>query len=320
MDEFEVIRRYFQDLTPSDTSVALGIGDDCCLLNPEPGRQLAMSTDTLLAGRHFLASQDAADIAYKSLAVSLSDLAAMGARPRWFSLALTLPKVEEAWLEKFALGLAECAQRFAVSLVGGDTTRGPLAVTINIIGSVVPGQASRRDGAKPGDLICVTGTLGDAALALSLIREKSGRKPVESAQLAFLESRLHRPTPRLEEGLALAAFASAAIDLSDGLAGDLGHVLRQSRCGALLYEQSFPQSPAFSALTREDQRTAMQTRGGDDYELCICLPRKHFDSALALCPCGLSIVGEIEAEAGLRLQTATGDKIALPAHGYRHFE
>lgn len=320
MDEFEIIRSYFQDLTPSDARIALGIGDDCCLLNPEPGLQLAMSTDTLVAGRHFLASQDAADIAYKSLAVSLSDLAAMGARPRWFSLALTLPEIDGLWLEKFARGLAECAQRFAISLVGGDTTRGPLAVTINIIGSVMPGQAIRRDGAKPGDLICVTGTLGDAALALLLISEKAGREPVESAQLDFLENRLHRPTPRLEEGLALAAFSSAGIDLSDGLAGDLGHVLHQSGCGALLYDDRFPQSAAFAALAREDLRTALQTRGGDDYELCICLPKAHFESALALCPSGLSVVGKIEAEAGIRLQTAAGDKIALPAHGYRHFE
>lgn len=221
MDEFALIRRWFAQLTPPHDGVALGVGDDCALLAPVAGEQLAVTTDTLIAGRHFPDETAAADIGWKSLAVSLSDLAAMGAQPMAFTLALSLPSADENWLKDFAAGLRECAIGAGIALVGGDTTRGPLSITVTAFGTLPPAHALLRSAAQIGDLICVTGTLGDAALALR--HWQQGRTPA-SGDERELRARLDRPAPRNAAGLALRGIAHAAIDLSDGLLGDLEHI------------------------------------------------------------------------------------------------
>lgn len=304
MDEFALIRRYFSGLTAADAGVRLGIGDDCALLQVPPGQELAVTSDTLVAGRHFPEDTRAEDIGWKSLAVNLSDLAAMGAEPRWFLLALTLPDPAAAWLSAFAQGLGELAAQHRVALVGGDTTRGPLSITLTAMGLVPAGAALRRSGAGVGDLVCVTGTLGDAALALRL-REQAP---------AVLRARLDRPTPRLAAGLALRGLATAAIDVSDGLAGDLGHILEASGVGAELDAEALPMSTAFREHAPADQRLALQTQGGDDYELCVCLPPERLAAAQAAVDVPLTVVGRITAEPGLR-----GGGAPLPARGYVHF-
>ncbi|MFP5306942.1 MAG: thiamine-phosphate kinase, partial [Gammaproteobacteria bacterium] len=223
MDEFALIRRYFARLTAAHAGVVLGVDDDAALLAPQPGSQLVVTTDTLIAGRHFPESTAPFDIGWKSPAVNLSDLAAMGATPRWFLLALSLPDADARWLEPFASGLRALADRHHVALVGGDTTRGPLAITITAIGEVPAGEALLRSGARVGDLICVTGTLGDAGLALAL-RPGLGIRDSGLGD-SFLMARLNRPEPRVAAGIAMRGIATAAIDLSDGLAGDLQHIL-----------------------------------------------------------------------------------------------
>ncbi|AXQ29055.1 thiamine-phosphate kinase [Solimonas sp. K1W22B-7] len=311
MDEFALIRRYFARLTPHRADVALGIGDDCALLQPTPGLQLAVTSDTLIAGRHFPEATAPADIGWKALAVNLSDLAAMGAEPRWFTLALSLPSPDAAWLEGFAGGLRELAQISGIALVGGDTTRGPLSITITAMGEVPPGQALRRDGARPGDRICVTGTLGDAALALRLL-ERPGLPPQ-------LRQRLDRPTPRLAAGLGLRGLATAALDLSDGLAGDLGHILAASGVGAEIDLKTLPASAHFNGLAPVELRSELQLRGGDDYELCVCLPPEAVEEARQRLDVPLTEIGRITAEPGLRSVDTSGDKQNQEACGYRHF-
>lgn len=314
MDEFALIRQYFAALTPPRADVPLGIGDDAALLAPHAGHELAISTDTLIAGRHFPENTAPADIGWKSLAVNLSDLAAMGAEPWAFTLALSLPAVDAQWLREFASGLGELARSAGIALVGGDTTRGPLAITITVLGRVPNGQALRRAGAKAGDTICVTGTLGDAALGLRRLES------IE-AHAQTLRRRLDRPMPRLDAGLKLRGIAHAAIDLSDGLAGDLAHVLAASGVGAEVRADALPSSPAFDALaTQPSDRLELQARGGDDYELCFCLPQDRVAGAqLALAPVPVTVIGRITAEPGLRFVDAAGAIIALPPSGYRHF-
>ena len=311
MDEFALIRRHFAGLTPARADVVLGIGDDCALLQPSPGLQLAVTSDTLIAGRHFPKSTAAADIGWKALAVNLSDLAAMGAEPRWFTLALSLPASDESWLAGFAAGLRELAQASGIALVGGDTTRGPLSITITAMGEVAPGQALRRDGARPGDRICVTGTLGDAALALRLL-DRPGLPPQ-------LRQRLDRPTPRIAAGLALRGLASAALDISDGLAGDLGHILVASGVGAEIDLEALPGSAHFNGLAPSEERAELMLRGGDDYELCVCLPPEAVEEAQQRLDVPLTEIGRITAEPGLRSVDASGDSQAQETCGYRHF-
>lgn len=307
MDEFALIRQHFSTLTAAREGVTLGIGDDAALLQMPAGQELVVSTDTLVAGRHFPLDTAPADIGWKSLAVNLSDLAAMGAEPRWFTLALTLPEADEAWLSGFAGGLRELADRQRVALVGGDTTRGPLSITVSALGLVPAGAALRRDGARPGDLVCVTGSLGDAALAL----RKTG---------TGLDQRLNRPEPRVAAGLALRGLASAALDLSDGLAGDLGHILRASGVGAVLEASRLPMSPAFQAHAPSAERLTLQAQGGDDYELCVCVPPQHLAEAQGrLAPLPLTPVGHITGGEGLQVLDAAGGRIPLEARGYRHF-
>lgn len=329
MDEFGLIRRYFTSLTEPTDSVVRGIGDDAAILAPPGGHELLMTSDTLVAGRHFPLSTTAFDIGWKSLAVNLSDLAAMGAQPLWFLLALTLPAPDESWLAGFADGLGTLAREQGIALVGGDTTRGPLAITITAVGAAPAGTALRRDRARPGDLVCVTGTLGDAALGLRLTGHRvaamqdEAREPCAQTRLDLetLRTRLDRPTPRLQAGLALRGLATAAIDLSDGLAGDLGHVLAASGVGAALDADALPMSDAFARQAESAERLALQAAGGDDYELCVCLPPERLAAARrALGVLPLTVIGTISSEPVLRWHAADGRLLTPELQSYQHFD
>jgi len=312
VDEFQLIRHYFVGLTAGSEGVVLGIGDDAALLAVPMGHELVVTTDTLVSGRHFPTQTRPFEIGWKALAVNLSDLAAMGATPRWFTLALTLPSPDADWLAGFSEGLKALADLHGVALVGGDTTRGPLSITITAMGLLPTARAMRRDGAVQGDLVCVTGTLGDAALALRQLSDPSADPS--------LRRRLDRPTPRVEAGRILAEWGSAAIDLSDGLAGDLHHILIASQLGAELRAEDLPQSPAFASAAAADA-LALQLHGGDDYELCVCLPPQHFAAAqrgLSAIGVTLTRIGVMTAAPGLRLSENAVMRELLP-RGYQHF-
>jgi len=317
MDEFSLIRRYFSDIG-GDSGVVLGVGDDAALLRPEAGCELAVTTDTLIAGRHFPLQTAAVDIGWKALAVNLSDLAAMGASPRWCTLALSLPEVDADWLRDFAAGFAELAQIHGVALVGGDTTRGPLSLSVTAMGEVPAGRAIRRDTARVGDCICVTGTLGDAALALHRIKAAAAM-PVSEADLA-LRARLDRPQPRVAEGLALRGIASAAIDLSDGLIGDLGHILERSQVGAEIRVEALPSSAAFARLAAPEERANWQLAGGDDYELCLCVPAERLGAAREAVASPITVIGRIVDGHDLRVLGPDGATMSPSRSAYRHFE
>ena len=315
ISEFEIIREYFTR-PPQRPESHLGVGDDAALLAIPAGQELALTMDTLVAGRHFPEDTRAEDIGWKSLAVNLSDLAAMGAQPSGFTLALTLPEPNCDWLARFAQGLFELAQQFGVDLMGGDTTRGPLSITIAAHGLVPAGQALRRNGAKLGDLVCVTGTLGDAALALDL-----GAQAPE-----LLALRLNRPVPRVEVGIALRGLASAVIDLSDGLAGDLRHILKASKLGASIELAKLPRSEDFQRLRNQvpklfpgDHTLQYQLSGGDDYELCFCLPPEQLDQAREKLATRFTVVGSITPGPGLQWLDASGAQVKLALGGYDHF-
>ena len=319
MDEFTLIRRFFASSGIRRTDVVLGVGDDCALLRMPPGVDLAVTTDTLVAGRHFPPSTSAWDIGWKSLAVNLSDLAAMGARPRWFTLALTLPEADPDWLHGFSAGLQALAKEQNVALVGGDTTRGSLSITITAMGSVRPNQSMRRDAARCGDLICVTGTIGDAALALRLARN---RRQLSGKAGQGLRQRLDRPQPRVRAGLALGRVGAAAIDVSDGLAADLGHLLDASGFGGEIQAAALPRSPEFDALAPDDATALrLQLHGGDDYELCVSLrpadvPRAR--RALMRLGVPLTVIGRVTTALGLRLHGCQGVERLMPV-GFNHF-
>lgn len=314
LTEFDVIARFFQGHGPQRDDVLLGIGDDAALLQPSPGRQLVVAVDTLVAGRHFPANTPAADIGYKALAVNLSDLAAMGATPAWATLSLTLPAVDEAWLQAFAGGFFALATEYGVALVGGDTTRGPLSVTVQVQGYIEAGKALRRDAAAAGQALYVSGSLGDAAGALHQLQTGG------HAEAALLQ-RLNRPLPRVALGQALAGVAAAAIDISDGLLADLGHILDASGCGATLWPARLPTSPALQALP-DEQRLDCQFNGGDDYELCFSVAPQQRDALQQLQqrqPVPLTEIGVLEAQPGLRCQYPDGRVVAPRAHGFDHF-
>ncbi len=320
--EFELIRRYFERPAAGPRAgVALGVGDDCALLNLEPGMQLAVSTDMLVEGRHFAAGADARLLGHKSLAVNLSDLAAMGATPRWATLALALPAADEAWLEGFSAGLHALAERHGLALVGGDTTRGPLTISITIMGEVPAGLALRRDGARPGDDLWVSGELGGAALGLACAQ---GRAQLPPADAEAVLARLHAPEPRVALGERLRGLASSAIDVSDGLAGDLQHVLERSAAGALLHCALLPRAAAFASLADPALEMHCLLSGGDDYELAFTAPQSARGELAALgAELGLALtrVGEIlprGSGAPLRLLDAAGTPMLAP-RGYDHF-
>lgn len=310
--EFEIISRYFTR-APTRTDIILGVGDDAALLRCLAGHELVVTTDTSIAGRHFPYEMPAVDVGWRALAVNLSDLAAMGATPAWFTLALTLPEADNTWLEAFSRGLFECALEYDIELVGGDTTRGELTITIQAMGHVPSGQGVRRDGARPGDVVCVTGTLGDAALGLELLQ--GGHKP-DSADAAWLLRRLYRPQPRVAAGVVLRGSAHACIDISDGLSADLGHILQASGVGAVVETAKLPTSKAFKRLAGENASTLQSS--GDDYELCVCLSQPDYESIRAQRVSDLTAVGRITAEPGLHWLGADGRETSLTP-GYDHF-
>jgi thiamine-monophosphate kinase len=319
LGEFELIRRYFRrDDGPRNPAVSLGIGDDCALLQTTPGMQLAVSSDMLVEGRHFFPDIDAEALGHKALAVNLSDLAACGARPLAFTLALSLPHADEPWLERFARGLFELADVHGCTLMGGDTTRGPLNICITVVGEVPAGQALLRSGARPGDELWVSGTLGDARLALEALQ---GRRVLAPAALETSRLRLERPTPRVALGLALRGIASAAMDLSDGLAGDLGHLLSASGCGASLDADTLCGLLVASAAVPDPKdRLALVLGGGDDYELLFSAPAAQHEAVRAAgraAGVALTRIGRLEGAPGLRVIDAQG----RPVHGrYASFD
>ena len=314
--EFDLIARHFTRVTPG---AVLGVGDDCALLAPSPGMQLAVSSDMLLEGRHFSPQDGPAGLGHKALAVNLSDLAAMGARPRWATLSIALPAADEGWLAAFTRGFFRIADQYGVELVGGDTTRGPLTLSITVIGEVPPGQALRRDGARPGDEVWVSGTLGAAAMALAY---RQGRLFMEQIDAAKVLPALYLPTPRVELGLALRGVATSAIDISDGLLGDLGHVLERSQAGAVLDFAALPTLPAVRAYLHEAVARDCVLAGGDDYELCFTAPAEKHDAVLAAAAtAGVAVtpIGRITAEAGLAVVGPDGAPLTIEHTGYDHF-
>ncbi|MCX4187244.1 thiamine-phosphate kinase [Methylophaga sp. OBS4] len=319
LSEFSLIEQYFAKLTVSRDDVVVGIGDDCAVLACPPDKNIAVSIDTLVEGVHFFADVDPISLGYKSLAVGLSDLAAMGAKPVWFTLALTLPEVNEDWLESFARGLAELALQHQIQLVGGDTTRGPLTISIQVHGLVDKTHVLRRDTAQVGDLIYVTGTLGDAGAALQTRLQNWQQDVLDERDWQYLQQRLERPTPRIDISPKLLGIAHAAIDISDGLLADLGHILDKSHKGAIVQLDRLPLSPA---LTKLDSSTAHQLAlsSGDDYELCFTVPRTLAGQLDASCD-NITCIGEITDEPGLKLIGKDLQEIALEnlRTGYDHF-
>lgn len=320
LSEFDLIKRYFKRDRPG--RAPLGIGDDCALLAITPGRQLAISSDMLVEDRHFFAGADPRMLGHKALAVNLSDLAAMGARPVAFTLALALPEANPDWLAGFSQGLFALADAHGCELIGGDTTKGPLNICITVFGELSPGHALRRDAAQVGDDIWISGTLGDARLALAGYWNELEFK-LDPALHAEAATRMHLPTPRVALGLALASLpvAHAALDISDGLVGDLGHILQASRVGATLDVDALPAGPVLAqqALALRRRFTAA---GGDDYELCFTAPHAAREAVLAAgTQAGTPVtrVGTIDAAPGLRLVDAHGVALDLALSGWDHF-
>ena len=322
--EFGLIARHFQRPGAAyPAQVALGIGDDCALLNPTPGYQLAISSDMLVQGRHFFPDVDPVALGHKALAVNLSDLAAMGARPLGFTLALALPEADEAWLAAFATGLFALADAHACPLIGGDTTHGPLNICITVFGEVRPGKAMRRDAARAGDDLYLSGQVGEARLALEIRRQTPWALAHTAApDLPTLLDRMDRPTPRLALGQALSGLASAALDVSDGLVGDLGHIARASGVGADIEWASLPRSTAIAALPEPHQHTCL-LHGGDDYELLFTAPasaRASIEAAAQASRTPVHRIGQITPHAGaLRLLDPSGTPQPIAGRGFDHF-
>jgi len=318
--EFALIEKYFYQRTGKRKDVALGIGDDCALLDIPQGQQLAITVDTLVEGIHFLPTVSAEDLAWKAIAVNLSDLAAMGAEPAWLTLALTIPEAKKNWLEAFSNSFFECADYYGLQLIGGDTTRGPLTVTIQAMGFVPPQHSLQRSGAKPGDVICVTGNIGDAGLGLAISSGK--HKTTNQQHQSFLMSRFNRPSPRVAEGIAVRQIASAAIDLSDGLAGDLQHLLDASEVGATIEVESLPLSKSMTAECNIEDAIQYALSSGDDYELCFTVPEENLDrleQAFKTTSCNYTKIGRITGGNQINY-TQDGKQIDLRLSGYSHFK
>jgi len=316
LSEFDIIERYFSHRAAARADVVLGIGDDAALLQVPADRQLVVAMDTLVAGRHFPPQTAAFDIGWKALAVNLSDLAAMGADPAWATLSLTLPDADEAWLAGFADGFFALAERYRVELVGGDTTRGPLAVTVQVHGLVEPGRALRRSGARAGQQLFVTGTPGDAACALQTLLSGEAVTPA-------LLQRLNRPEPRVDFGVALAGkvTGAAAIDISDGLLADLGHILDAGQCGATLWIDRLPRSAGLASV-QDETALACQLYGGDDYELCFSLDPERAGQLEALArqqQLAVTRIGVLESQPGIRCRREDGSLYTPQGAGFDHF-
>ncbi len=317
MDEFFLINTYFKPLEHARDDVILGIGDDAACLDIPLGQQLVVSCDTLVSDIHFLNTWDPYDIAYRAVMVNVSDMAAMGATPSWLLLALTMPSMDKSWLKRFSNGLHEALNQYNIALIGGDTTRGPLSMTLTIHGLVSKGKAIRRGGAKVGDIIYVSGVLGAAALAVWALTSHEINEP---DQLVVMKKLLH-PNPRIDLVDELQAFATAAIDISDGLSADLNHICEASQVGACLTLDAIPVHPLLKKYKRQGALD-FALSGGDDYELCFTVLAKDEPKWLARCAqLGLVVypIGVIEEGCGLRAITSTGEFVPLRPHGYGHF-
>jgi thiamine-monophosphate kinase len=318
MSEFNLIRDYF---TRPAAHTSLGIGDDAALISLKPGMELAISADMLVAGTHFFADADACKLGWKALAVNISDMAAMGAEAKWATLAIALPSVDTIWLDQFSAGFFACAEQFNVDLIGGDTTRGPLTISIQIMGEVPVGLALKRSGAIPGDEVWVSGRLGDAALALAQLQ---GRFSLPTEVLAQCLAALHTPQPRTSLGLGLRELANSAIDISDGLAADLGHILAASNVGAELQLSAIPHTALTNIADGLTDKRLLQAvlAGGDDYELCFSAPAsKHTDIMLLGQKLGvaLTMIGHITEGSALNVRGLDQQILDFKETGFDHF-
>jgi thiamine-monophosphate kinase len=314
--EFDVIARHF---TRPATNAVLGVGDDCALVGISRGMELAVSVDTMVSGTHFFPDVDPENLGHKSLAVNLSDMAAMGAMPYWAMLALTLPKVDHDWLAAFAKGFFDLAEEFEVSLVGGDTTRGPLTLTVTIMGEVPIGAALRRSGAKAGNDVWVSGRIGDAALAVA---HRHGKLVLEESDYHEAVMRLYEPTPRVALGQALRGMATAAIDVSDGLLADLGHICSLSKVGAVVELASIPLSPIGARHVASDAGRNAIVAGGDDYELCFTAhpnSRESLQDLARVLDVPITRIGQVKRGKGVSLVGADGKPVKIDGRGYDHF-
>ena len=315
LGEFDLIARFF---TPAVTRATLGVGDDCALFAPAAGMQLAVSSDMLVEGRHFLSTVAPQRLGHKALAVNLSDLAACGAKPLAFTLALSIPRVDEAFLEGFSHGLLTLAGTHECELIGGDTTQGPLNICITVFGEVPPGQALLRNGARSGDHLFVSGCLGDARLALEAFR---GQVVLDGLSFETVRVAMEQPLPRVALGIALRGIASSAIDVSDGLLGDLAHILHRSGVGATVEADAVPRSAVLRQQHLLVQRECTLA-GGDDYELLFTAPARHAErvhTAARQVGVGVTCIGRIESTPGLRLQSAGGQVLANTFSSFDHF-
>ena len=318
--EFQLIQQFFQreQAEQPAAGVLLGIGDDCALLQIPDGHQLAVSVDTLVAGVHFPADAEPELIAERALRTNLSDLAAMGAEPLWFTLALTLPEANENWLRSFSRGLFKCARQYGIALVGGDTTSGPLSITIQVMGATLPERTLRRDGANVGDFILVTNFVGDGAAALAAIQNSH---VFDAAHYEYLQQRFYRPTPRLKESSLIRSIASSALDISDGLVADLQHICDASDLGAVIDVENLPLSAAVKSLQDNAQAFQWALSGGDDYELCFTVPPENMADIAMLIARGelhATVIGEMIAGNKVICEYE-GEPFSLTKTGYQHF-
>lgn len=320
MSEFDLIQQFFDRVTSQRLDVVQGIGDDAAVLQVPPDQFLVATTDTLVSGQHFPENTSPYAIGYKALAVNLSDLAAMGAEPAWILLALTLPVSDKQWIRQFARGFFSLMQRYKCQLVGGDVTRGPLSITVQALGFVPAGKALLRSGAQIGDRIYVSGTLGDAGFALDHRQQKLALHRNKKLNHAVL-SRLNTPTPRIDLGLSLRGVANSAIDISDGLAADLGHILSASQVGATLFVEKLPLSPSLQQLPQEKAWQYALT-AGDDYELCFTVPASReliLQQQITLFDCAVTCIGIINEDQTLSMQRSDGSHFFLKGTGFQHF-
>ncbi len=317
--EFQLIECFFNGRSQVRKDVQLGIGDDCALVVPAKDKAIAISCDTLVENVHFYPDMPAKALGYKSLAVNLSDLASMGAEPAWMTLALTLPEVDETWLTDFSAGLFEAADYYGVALIGGDTTRGPKSISITVHGQVPQDKALSRHGAKAGDWIYVTGSLGDSALGLDILR---GKREARSENKDYLINRHYKPTPRVLAGQSLRALASSAIDLSDGLVSDINHILKASNVGAVVSVEDIPLSKPMLETVDLDQALGYALTGGEDYELLFTVPEAQkgaLETSLGHAGVSYSQIGQICSGESLKLKR-NGESFIPTNFSFEHFK
>ena len=319
MSEFSLIERYFAHLSSVDKNIPVGIGDDAAIAEVSKLKRLAISVDAFIEDVHFPKKTHPYDIGWKSLAINLSDMAAMAAKPLWVTLAITLPEQDESWISEFCRGFTDIAHRFDVTLIGGDTTRGPCSITVNIFGDVGESCGTLRSGAKPGDKIYVSGFLGDAALGLQSL---SRYLPLSNSEQHMLRTKLNRPMPRVKDALLLKPFVNSAIDISDGLHADLQHILTASGVGAVVHVNQLPISREYQWCCNGTQRYDLALTAGDDYELCVTVSEENEQKFLATAAqyeTRWSHIGEITLDRGLQYLNADAEQYSVIANAYDHF-